>query len=294
MSDSDNTFELYHYTPSAVAAVIFAVIFFLSSIIQAWRIIKTRSWYFSAMVVGGLMEGIGYIGRLMSHSNPKTLGPYVMQTLLLLVAPALFAAAIYVVLGRIIRMLHAERFSLIRINWLTKFFVLGDVISFLLQSGGGGLMASAKDNNMMKVGQTVIIIGLVAQIIWFGGFVFVAGVFHYRMRMVPTVTEKTNWRRFMFVLYAASNMILVRSVFRVIEFAQGNDGYFVQTEKWIYMFDALLMAQVITLFNIFHPSSYLRDHEQYTMGEREERSMLGEDHANTISLHPYSDLRSGR
>ncbi len=33
-------------------------------------------------------------------------------------------------------MLHAERFSLIRINWLTKFFVLGDVISFLLQSGG--------------------------------------------------------------------------------------------------------------------------------------------------------------
>lgn len=92
-------------------------------------------------------------------------------------------------------------------------------------------MASAKDNNMMKVGQTVIIIGLVAQIIWFGGFIFVAGVFHYRMRMVPTVTEKTNWRRFMFVLYAASNMILVRSVFRVIEFAQGNDGYFVQTEK---------------------------------------------------------------
>ncbi|KAK0240529.1 RTA1 like protein-domain-containing protein [Armillaria nabsnona] len=295
MSDSDTTtFELYHYTPSAVAAVIFAAIFFLSSIIQAWRIFKTRSWYFSAMVVGGLMEGIGYIGRLMSHSDPKSLGPYVMQTLLLLVAPALFAAAIYVVLGRIIRMLHAERFSLIRINWLTKFFVLGDVLSFLLQSGGGGLMASANDNNMMKIGQVVIIVGLVAQIIWFGGFVFVAGVFHYRMRNVPTITEKTNWRRFMFVLYAASNMILVRSVFRVIEFAQGNDGYFVRTEKWIYMFDALLMAQVIILFNVFHPSSYLRDHEQYTMGEREERNILGEDHANTVSLHPYSDLRSGR
>ncbi|SJL04475.1 related to RTM1 protein [Armillaria ostoyae] len=257
------------------------------------------------------VEGIGYIGRLMSHSDPKSLGPYVMQTLLLLVAPALFvspsehaskrksdivfyeAAAIYVVLGRIIRMLHAERFSLIRINWLTKFFVLGDVISFLLQSGGGGLMASANDNNLMKVGQVVIIVGLVAQIIWFGGFVFVAGVFHYRMRTVPTVTEKTNWRRFMFVLYGASNMILVRSVFRVIEFAQGNDGYFVRTEKWIYMFDGLLMAQVIILFNIFHPSSYIRDHEQYTMGEREERGMLGEDHANTVSLHPYSDLRSG-
>ncbi len=38
------------------------------------------------------VEGIGYIGRIMSHSNPKTLGPYIMQTLLLLVAPALFVS----------------------------------------------------------------------------------------------------------------------------------------------------------------------------------------------------------
>lgn len=294
MSDSDTTFVLYHYTPSAVAAIIFAAIFFLSSIIHAWRIIRSRSWYFSAIVIGGLMEGVGYIGRLMSHSDPKALHPYIIQTLLLLVAPALFAAAIYVVLGRIIRMLHAEHFSLIRIHWLTKFFVLGDVISFLLQSGGGGLMASAKDDNIVKIGQVVIIVGLVAQIIWFGGFVFVAGVFHYRMRVVPTVTEKTNWRRFMFVLYGASNMILVRSIFRVIEFAQGNDGYFVQSEKWIYMFDGLLMAQVIVLFIIFHPSSYIRDYEEYTMEEREERGILGEDHVNAVSLHPYSDLRSGR
>ncbi len=110
------------------------------------------------------VEGIGYIGRLMSHSDPKSLGPYVMQTLLLLVAPAYLcslsehsskpksdidfykAAAIYVVLGRIIRMLHAERFSLIRINWLTKFFVLGDVLSFLLQSGGQPTLYSRRTN----------------------------------------------------------------------------------------------------------------------------------------------------
>ncbi len=43
-------------------------------------------------------------------------------------------------------MLHAERFSLIRINWLTKFFVLGDVISFLLQSGGQLTLLSWRTN----------------------------------------------------------------------------------------------------------------------------------------------------
>ncbi len=34
----------------------------------------------------------------------------------------------------------------------------------------------------------------------------------------------------MHVLYAASTLILVRSIFRVIEFAQGNDGYFMRSE----------------------------------------------------------------
>ncbi|KAK0448334.1 RTA1 like protein-domain-containing protein [Desarmillaria tabescens] len=295
MSDSDSKYQLYHYTPSAIAAAIFAVIFFLSTIFQAWRTFKTRSWYFSAMIIGGLMEGIGYIGRILSHKEPESLGPYIMQTLLLLVAPALFAAAIYVVLGRLIRMLHAERFSLIRLNWLTKFFVLGDVISFFLQSGGGGIMASGNDSNKRKIGQYVIIIGLLVQIIWFGGFIFVAGVFHYRMRVVPTVTDKTNWRRLMHVLYAASTMILVRSVFRVIEFAQGNDGYLMKSEVWIYIFDSVLMAGVITLFNIFHPSSYLRDDGQYTMREHEEKTtrVHDEEHATTVAPHPYSDPRRG-
>jgi len=59
-----------------------------------------------------------------------------MQSLLLLLAPALFAASIYMVLGRIILLVDGEAHSLIRAKWLTKFFVLGDVLSFLTQSAG--------------------------------------------------------------------------------------------------------------------------------------------------------------
>lgn len=59
-----------------------------------------------------------------------------MQSLLLLVAPALFAASIYIILGRVILMTDGERHSLIRQKWLTKIFVAGDVISFLVQGGG--------------------------------------------------------------------------------------------------------------------------------------------------------------
>lgn len=90
------------------------------------------------LITGVVVESVGYIGRLMSsrQSPDWTLGPYVMQSSLLLIAPALFAASIYMTLGRIIVLVHGEELSVIRVNWLTKIFVAGDVLSFLMQSSG--------------------------------------------------------------------------------------------------------------------------------------------------------------
>jgi hypothetical protein len=48
-----------------------------------------------------------------------TLSPYIMQSLLILLGPALLAASIYMVLGRLIRMLDAGKYGLIRTNWMT-------------------------------------------------------------------------------------------------------------------------------------------------------------------------------
>lgn len=59
-----------------------------------------------------------------------------MQSLLILIAPALFAVSIYIILGRIILLVDGERYSLVRQKWLTKFFVAGDVLSFMLQGAG--------------------------------------------------------------------------------------------------------------------------------------------------------------
>jgi hypothetical protein len=83
-----------------------------------------------------VVELIGYIGRIISHDNIWALGPFIMQSILLLVAPALFAASIYIILGRIILMVDGERYSLIRQKYLTAAFVTGDVLSFFVQSGG--------------------------------------------------------------------------------------------------------------------------------------------------------------
>jgi hypothetical protein len=84
------------------------------------------------------VELIGYAARGASNKqapNP-TIGPFVIQTLLLLLAPALFAASIYMVLGRIFVSVDAESYSLIKKRWLTKVFVTSDAITFIVQLAG--------------------------------------------------------------------------------------------------------------------------------------------------------------
>jgi hypothetical protein len=40
------------------------------------------------------------------------------------------------ILARLIRLLGAEEYALVRTRWMTKIFVTGDVISFLAQGAG--------------------------------------------------------------------------------------------------------------------------------------------------------------
>lgn len=85
-----------------------------------------------------IVEVVGYVGRQISSTQyPGVIkGPYIMQSVSLLLAPNLLAASIYLVFGRIIVVLDAECHSIIRSNWLIKFFAFGNVMSFSFQVAG--------------------------------------------------------------------------------------------------------------------------------------------------------------
>lgn len=179
-----------------------------------------------------------------------------MQSLLLLLAPALFAASIYIILGRIILLVDGEKYSLIPQKWLTKIFVTGDVISFLTQMCGGGIQA-AGTLELLHAGEKIIITGLFLQLAFFGFFIVVAGLFHFRMtRVHPALAPDASlpWKRHMCVLYVASGLIMFRSIFRVVEYVQGNNGYLLRHEIFLFVFDAVLMFFVMAIFNVVHPA----------------------------------------
>lgn len=64
------------------------------------------------------------------------MGPLSIQAVLVIVAPSLLAASIYMELGRIMILTGGEDLSPIRRSWLTKVFVVGDIVSFFVQAGG--------------------------------------------------------------------------------------------------------------------------------------------------------------
>ncbi|TVY85224.1 Protein RTA1 [Lachnellula suecica] len=247
--------DICRYHPSMVAAVIFIILFIATTSVHVFQAAKGRTYYFIPLILGGFFEWIGYVGRALAHSNEHSLGIYILQTLLLLLAPALFAASIYMVLGRLVLLTNSESLAPIRSSRLTKIFVLGDVASFLVQSGGGAMMSNAKSQNS---GKTIIIIGLFLQLIFFGVFVVTSAIFHKRLSASPTgESMRVPWKKYIFALYGASVLILIRCVFRVIEFLSGNTGYLAEHEIFLYLFDGVLMLGVMVGFNFVHPGAII-------------------------------------
>ncbi|KAH8747737.1 RTA1 like protein-domain-containing protein [Diaporthe sp. PMI_573] len=247
-------FKPYRYTPSLIAAIVSVAVFAILTALHTWRVHKFRAYYFTAFTIGGVFQTIGYAGRLWSHFAPDALPGFIMQEILILVAPALYAASIYMVLGRLLQSLRAKHLSFIPVKWMTKTFVIGDIVSFTLQVGGGGIQA-AGSLNLYEIGEKAIIVGLFVQIAVFGFFMVTSLICHTRLARSPTPATDQGiilWKRHLYVLYLTSTIILIRSLFRVVEYLQGNGGYLISHEIFLYIFDAALMALVMLIFFIWY------------------------------------------
>ncbi|KAK4244827.1 RTA1 like protein [Corynascus novoguineensis] len=260
-------FKLYRYDPSLAANAVFVVLFAAASIAHVVFLVRRRTWYFIPFVIGCLFEAVGYVGRIVAAQEAPdfTLTPYIVQSLLILLGPALLAASIYMILARLIRLLEAEEYALVRTTWMTKIFVTGDVLSFLAQGAGGGLLAKAESKDDQKRGESIILGGLGIQIVFFGFFIVTTVNFHLRIAANPTprsLSASTGpWRQLVVALYASSALILVRSVFRMVEFGMGNDSVLMSSEAYLLGLDGALMLAVAALLLWCHPSRTIRGRE---------------------------------
>lgn len=286
-------FYLWKYLPSPSASIIFIVLYMIITILHLWRMYKLHSWFCISFVVGCICESllpapkleiinkpnqgelIGYVCRALCYDRTSNLALYTLQAALLVVAPAFYAASVYMTLSRILRCVKGEHLSIVHIDRLTKTFVTGDWVSLSIQGGASSLTTHA---NLAQIGEDLMVAGLVVQIALLGLFFVTASVFQVRLKRQPTTESYAThmpWRKTLYMIYVVSALIFFRSIFRVVEFVQGMDGYSLGHEWTLYVFDTVPMFMVAVVFWYWYPGHIqpvVEDSESVELNNRRHRS----------------------
>ncbi|KAH8594146.1 RTA1 like protein-domain-containing protein [Bisporella sp. PMI_857] len=229
-----------------------------------------RGWAFTfAMVCGVALEVVGYIGRVRSHQNQWEEAGFLMQIVCLTIAPAFLAGGIYLCLRRIVYAFGPEN-SRIQPESYTRVFIPCDLASLLLQAAGGGL-ASARshaDENP-EAGNNIMIAGLAFQVLTL--FIFMALCVDFALRTFkryhsmgenafdqnPHFVKLRNsfkFKGFLGALALATICIFWRSVYRVVELAQGWTGHLIR-QQWLFVgFEGVMVIVACFALNLFNPA----------------------------------------
>lgn len=210
--------SLYGYAPNLGANVFYAIIFAVCALIQLY--FTCRYWKlwkgFSILVcVGCVLESAGYIVRLLLSKNPWNGAALSIQFLLLMVAPSLLAAAMYMTLRTLVQYFGPEHTRLPARFW-TWPFVTADIIGFFLQCGGGIL--SSLGGNLANIGTIIMVFGVSFQAVIMGIAGALAADFALRIRrrhgtrMFRHLSK--NLRLFLWSMTAAFFLILGRCIYR--------------------------------------------------------------------------------
>ncbi|KAJ5666744.1 RTA1 like protein-domain-containing protein [Penicillium macrosclerotiorum] len=277
--------SFYRYDPSLAVAIVAAALYSLAFIFTFIQWIRYRAWVWSIMVLAAAMEAIGYIARCISTQNVTKKSVYVLQFSLIILAPVLMAACCYIIFSRILFLIVPSEFRTFRLCWvpprfITPLFVGFDIFALLLQLSGAVMISSASPGdpdgiNKLDKGKEIAQAGVIIQLIAFGLFSMAAIRFNFTSKrfseslderytnvgekeyMIDGIVKKRHWPALLRVVNITTLLILVRSIYRLVEFTEGSTGY-INTHEWtMYVFDALVIYPCVVLFIYWHPGVYL-------------------------------------
>ncbi|KAM0755959.1 hypothetical protein T439DRAFT_362017 [Meredithblackwellia eburnea MCA 4105] len=282
------------FVPVKWVAALAAALYGISTLVQWFRLFKSGRKFMLTLTIGMTCMTAGLALRIYYAENLYTLSAYIPTTMFTLLSPCAFLAMDYVLLNRLamtVGQTAADDCLIIPARRIVKIFIWSDVITFLLQMGGGGLSA-ANNENMAKIAKYVTLIGLGVQLASFFLFTATLLLFGYKIRSkYPALWEgdrynrvyesqpKKHWRPLFYVMCLTCVGILVRSFFRIAEYAGEYRGYLATHEGYFYLLDSLPLWISMSLFCYFWPPLYVsNDWSTYTMDSDSERANIKMQH----------------
>ncbi|KAF9498931.1 RTA1-domain-containing protein [Pleurotus eryngii] len=256
------------YIPGIPIAVIAAILLISVGLLQTWLTFKHGAKFMLAMVIGCFTFGVGIGLRVGVHNDPHVLKLYIIQSMLVLLSPCAFIASTYALLGHLATYLECgDLLPLVRPRRITTAFVTSDVLTFLIQAGGGGMLASGSDPAKIDLGNNMFLGGLILQLISFIIFSVIFLWFIYRVytrrpdiwKIDSHKSWSNDWRALVAALTVACVGIMIRSVFRTAEKAEGFGGPLSTSETMFYVLDTLPLFVTVAIFVPFWPGRFISD-----------------------------------
>ena len=257
--------SIYGYYPSLPANAFLTAWFAALFIPNVVFGIYYKAWtYILALGVGCAIEALGYGGRIMLHNNPFSVSGFQMQICCLILGPAFNSAAIYLTLKHI-ALTFGPEYSLVKPRWYTWIFICGDLLSLVLQAIGGGMAATAGDNeDQQNLGTDIMIAGIAWQVITLLIFGFVATLYVLRRRrglssghQFTPIAQATfadiKFKLFAFGIVTAFIAVFLRCVYRIAEMSGGWANPIQRDEASYIAFEGALIAYATMVQTIFHP-----------------------------------------
>ncbi|KAF4629230.1 hypothetical protein G7Y89_g8919 [Cudoniella acicularis] len=265
-SDADTTDEtnsIWVYNPNFALAIIFAVLYLIPMVVQGYQtVVKYKASYFVVVLVGAALEVAGYAARAVSIKQPASVPPYAIQSAFIIIAPLFLGAGNYLLISRLaLRVLPTSIKYIFRIPVakLTRIFVIFDVVTFLVQVSGSAISSAGNwEGNTAAIGTNVLIAGLAIQLATFAFFVAIVGRFHFLTKLPGGVRDGAGegWTRVLTAVYISSSLIIIRSIYRLIEFGLGIFGYPFTHEWMFYVLESVPMLPAFSIFCLWHPAEY--------------------------------------
>ncbi|KAM0329239.1 hypothetical protein ACHAQA_004541 [Verticillium albo-atrum] len=188
----------------------------------------------------------------------------IMGQLFFLLAPLWMNAFVYMTVARLVYYVLPDRSIWhLKATQLTKLFVWIDVLCFLVQ-GAGGSMMSGDDDDLTRTGQYIYVGGCGAQLLCIVIFCGLMSRLHIKMVRADRVDLRMKLIKVLFwALFTVLVFIMIRIVFRLIEFKPGTDwdSDILTHEYYALALDATPMLLGLLLLNVVHPGWVLRGPE---------------------------------
>ncbi|GAB7327852.1 hypothetical protein MBLNU13_g11642t1 [Cladosporium sp. NU13] len=258
----------YGYYPNLGGNVFLLILFaicFFAQLVIGW---KTKVRAFAIVVaIGCGLESIGYGGRLMMNENPWTSDGFKMQVCCLILAPSFLAAGYYLTIKTVVNHLGRES-SKLAPRWYTWIFIGCDIVSILTQAAGGGIASAATDgDNLLDVGNGLIMAGIAFQVATMATCMVLTLDFFIRLSRnrrndvastgTPGALSDPKFKFYLGCSAFGFLTIFIRCVYRLPEMAGGWGGELMRREDEFMVLDGMMTAIAAICLTVAHPGIFL-------------------------------------